>query len=239
MRVSAAEAYLEVLLHFVAMTDFAHLIPSVPSDLSFEEAAAYQRRRQYCLSLLAAQVAEDPDYEPDAYHLTLYCAEVTGRMSSQDVMEALRDHYAQLQDGARQWQPSDRLDDPRRGYYQQGEGYAIKLLGAVYDAWRTTCTPVPPPSYGPYLPGQQPAPDTKATSTKAERYALIEKAWNQLRNSGHYPSQGSLGSEEIPSSLGSFEREVLSSYLTREVNTYQARQLLATHGESPQHQFHC
>jgi hypothetical protein len=221
------------------MTDFTRLIPPVPHDLSFEEATAYRQRRQYCLSLLAAQVAENPDYEPDAYHLTLYCAEVTGRLSSQDVIEAPRHHYAQLQTGARQWLPSDRLDAPRRGYYQQGEGYVIELLGAVYDAWRTAYVPAPPPSYGPHLHGQQPVPDTRAASTKAERYALIEKAWNQLRNSGRYLSQGSLGSERTPSPLGFFEREVLSSYLTRKVNTCQARQLLATHGESPQHRFHC
>lgn len=221
------------------MTDFTRLIPPVPLGLSFEEATTYQQRRQYCLSLLAAQVAQNPDYEPDAYHLTLYCAEVTGRLSSQDVMEALRDHYAQLQAGTRQWLPSDRLDDPRRDYYQHGEGYAIELLGAVYDAWRIAYVPAPPPSYGPHLPGQQPAPDTRAASTKAERYALVEEAWNQLRSPRHRLTQESLGSEKIPQQLGSFEREVLSSYLAREVNAYQARQLLATHGESPQHQFHC
>ncbi|GAB3306879.1 hypothetical protein GCM10027511_18640 [Hymenobacter humi] len=81
--------------------------------------------------MLAAQAAEDPDYEPDAYRLALHPGEVTGRLSSQDVREALRDHYAQLQAGTRHRLPHERLDDPWRGYHQAGGGYATHLLGAV------------------------------------------------------------------------------------------------------------
>jgi hypothetical protein len=221
------------------MLDFIELIPTVPIDLPPEEATAYQQRRQYCLTLLAAQVANNPDYEPDAYHLTLYCVEVTGRLSSQDVMEALRDHYVQLQAGTRQWLPDDRLDDPRRDYYQEGESYATHMLGVVYDAWRVAYTPAPLPLCGPHLSDQAPTPDNTTAFTKAERYDIIEEALNQLRALRHHFSQESLGSEKTPQQLASFEWEVLSSYLAREVNAYQARQLLATYGESPQHPFHC
>lgn len=220
------------------MSDFTHLIPAVPLNLPPKETSAYQQRRQRCLTLLAAQVAENPDYEPDAYHLTLYCGEVTGRLSSQDVMEALRDHYAQLQAGTRQWLPHDCLDDPRRDYFQEGEGYATQLLGAVYDAWRTAYIPATLPVYGPHLPGQEPVAAIVPAFTKAKLYALIEEAWNQLKTPQSRLNRESLSSEKPAQQLGSFEREVLSSYLAREVNAYQARQLLATHGESPQHQFY-
>lgn len=228
-------AYLRVFLHALTMADFTRLIPAVPTGLTSEEARAYQQRRQLCLMLLAAQVAENPDYEPDAYHLALYCGEVTGLLSSQDVMNALRDHYAQLQAGTRQWLPHDRLDDPRQDYHQEGEGYATQLLGAVYDAWRATYTPAPLPIYGPHLPGQEPVADPVPAFTKTMRYALVEEAWNQLKTQRHYLRQESLGSEEPSQHIGSFEREVLSSYLAREVNVYQARQLLATHGEGSRH----
>jgi hypothetical protein len=101
-------------------------------------------------------------------------------------MEALRNHYAQLQAGTRQWLPNDRLYAPRRDYYQEGEGYATHILGAVYDAWRVAYTPAPLPLCGPRLPDQEPAPDNTTAFTKAERYRIIEEALNQLMALRHY-----------------------------------------------------
>jgi hypothetical protein len=221
------------------MSDFTRLIPDVPAGLSPQESAAFQQRRQHCLELLAAQVAENPDYEPDAYHLTLYCGEVTGGLSSQDVMEALQDHYAQLQAGTRQWLPNDRLDDPRLDYHQPGESDATWLIGAVYDAWQATYVPLPLPVFGPHLLGQEPVLTVPQVLTKTDRYALIEEAWGQVTTQLPQLKRAEAVNEKPAQQLGLFEREVLSSYLAREVNAYQARQLLATHRESRPHRFHC
>lgn len=218
------------------MPDFEHLIPCAPTNLSREESAAYTERRQACLWLLATRATECAGSEPTAYQLALYRGQVAGRWNSAYVEEAMREHYAQLQAGTRHWLPNDQLSDPRRDYFQADEGYAQRLLTAAYDAWRAAYVPPSLPVFGPHLPGQELAPMATPHLSRAQRAALVDQAVAQLR--AEQPPRRSFRPVAASQEPSLFEREVLSSYLAREINLYQARQLLATHGESPEHQVH-
>lgn len=218
---------------------FEHLISPAPSGLSASEKALYEQRRARCLWLLAQQAAEIPDYVPSEYLLALYRGEVAGRWTMEDVQAMLREHYAQLAAGHRQPLPTTRLEDPRRGYHQLGEGYAVTLIGAVYDAWRSCYESPATPVYGPHPPGQEPPPPAASTLPKSERARLIDEACAQLnaqeqqRFARRWPGRPYPAHQLIEADT--FERAVLSSYLAREVSAHAATQLLATHGEKPGH----
>lgn len=220
------------------MAELNHLISPAPAGLSAAKAAAYERRRQRCLYALTMSNYEPDTGEPAAWLVAIYRGEVEGRWDSEATLAAIHEHYALVRAGYRYWLPSDRLDDLRQGYHQVGEGQAVQLLGAVYDAWQAVYTPLPLPVYGPHPVGQEPAPVPPRTFSKAERAALVDQAcatlasqtrqWFEERRPG-YPFPEELFRVALPG----FEREVLSSYLAREINAGLARHLLVTHGEPP------
>jgi len=184
-------------------------------------------------------VADNADYEPEEYLLILYRGYVAGRWEYDYITEALNAHYQQIVAGSRSFLPSDRLSDPDQQYFQAGEGYAQSLLSAAYRVWRQAYVPPPLPIYGPHLAGQEPEQPASHVFSRAERAELVHQACQLLRDEQRARWQAR-ASQVLPVPLfeltpTAFEREVLSSYLAREISEYTARQLLATHGESPQH----
>lgn len=176
--------------------------------------------------------------EPPAWLVALYRGEVEGRWDGEATLAAMHEHYALVRAGHRHRLPSDRLDNPHQGYHQVGEGRAVELLGAVYDAWQAVYIPPPPPVYGPHLRGQEPIPVPPRTFCKAERATLIDQACAALAGRARQPFERRRPGYPFPEELfrvvlPGFEWEVLSSYLAREINAGLALHLLTTHGDAP------
>lgn len=221
------------------MTSFAQLIPPAASHLSATESTAYEERRERCLWILGMSAAENLDQQPDEYLLTLYRGYVAGRWEFDYITEDLTAYYAQLAAGTRLRLPCDRLSDPDQQYVQAGEGFAQRLLSAVYRVWRQAYVPPLLPHYGPHLVGQEPAQPAAHVFSRAQRAALVNQAC-QLLSDEQRARLEERARRPLPPHLSAvtptdFEREVLSSYLAREIGEYTARQLLVTHGESPQY----
>lgn len=215
------------------MASYAHAFPPAPAHFSAPEAAAYEKRRQLCL-LVMGNYANDIEEGPNEYFIMLYRGVLFGRWGIEDVSVLLSQHDAEFASGNRRHLPTERLYDIRRDYFQEGEERAVELLGAMYDVWQANYTPAPAPMYGPYLAGQEPAPVVSRQLTQAEQNAVVDQAeellgqrlrqWIKERR-----PKAILSPQMGQYTLSGFERAVLSSYLTREINSGTANELLVAH----------
>ena len=186
------------------------------------------------MCLLALSYMADELVPPDEYLIMLYRGVLRDWWDMDAVSEFLSQHYAALARGDRQRLPDNRLSNISREFFQEGEQYAVQLLGALYEAWRTSYQPPPPSLYGPHLAGQQPDPVVPRTLTRAQQATVVDQAcellsqrelaWLEERRPGTvFPPQ------LYQVVLSDFNRAVLSSYLTKEIGPWAAKELLATH----------
>lgn len=148
----------------------------------------------------------------------------------------LAEHYQLLATGYRHVLPTDRLYDIRLDYHQEGEGDAVQLLGAVYDAWRANYQPPALPVFGPFLAGQTPDQVPTHVYTRLERQALIAQACAQLKAQQRQRYQERRPQTILPAHLGEivlsdYAQEVIGSYIVQEVTAQQAKRLLVCREE--------
>jgi len=155
------------------------------------------------------------------------------------MQQMLSEHYQLLATGYRHALPTDLLYDVRLDYYQEGEGNAVQVLGAVYDAWRASYQPPILPVFGPFLAGQTPEQVPARVLTHFECRELLARACAQLKAQQRQRCQERRPQAVFPESFGhvvfsGFAQAVLCSYLIQEITATQAKELLARHnGELP------